>query len=79
MGFLQQPFLTPIIYLLTVQDKGRNLVHKGAKVYFNICTIPTVASTACINESNYFSKKREREENSKKGGSKKTPPAKLIS
>ena len=58
-------------YLLTVQDKGRDLVHKGAKVYFNIRTIPTVASTVCINKVSTF-RKRERERGKfKKGGKQK--------
>jgi hypothetical protein len=64
-----------------VRHEGQYTGHKGAKVFFNIRTIDKgVDSTVCIDEPNYFSKKREREkENLKKGGSKKTPPAKLIS
>jgi len=65
------PHPASITYLLTVQDKGRDLVHKGAKVYFNIRTIPTVASTVCINKSIYFSKKRERERKIQKRGEAK--------
>jgi hypothetical protein len=48
-------------YLFMVRHEGQYPGHKGAKVYFNICTIPTVASTVCIDEPNYFSKERERE------------------
>ncbi len=33
----------------------------GAKVFINICTIPTVGSTVCIAKPTYFSKKRARE------------------
>ncbi len=56
------------------------LATKVRRFFFNRRTIPTVASTVCIEKPTYFSKKREREKkNSKKGGSKKTSPAKLIS
>jgi hypothetical protein len=52
-------------YLLTIPDKGRDPVDKGAKVFFNICTIPTVTSTVCIEKPTYFSKERERESEKK--------------
>ena len=76
----QPTYSTLILISLLARVVAKILATKVRRFFFNRRTIPTVASTVCIEKPTYFSKKREREKkNSKKGGSKKTSPAKLIS